>query len=79
MNDYMYDRSHDLDLTVAQTVRLYESAGLADAPLGDDATSRMLERKGLVNAKPTIWPHVTEYGLRVKKCVRNRGFSRIDL
>lgn len=63
MNDYMYDRSHDLDLTVAQTVRLYESAGRADSPLGDDATSRMLERKGLANAKPTIWPHVTEYRL----------------
>ena len=30
------------------------------------------------NYQAPIWKH-GEPGLRVKKCVRNRGFSRIDL
>ena len=29
--------------------------------------------------KPLGWKAAAESGLRVKKCVRNRGFSRIDL
>jgi len=37
----------------------------------DPATSHV-SRKTILK-KPVFW------GLRVKKCVRNRGFSRIDL
>lgn len=55
MDDFIYDRDHDLDLTAAQAHRLYRMADLPDGLLDDDATTRALARIGLADAEPTTW------------------------
>ena len=45
-----------------------------------DATIPSDERiREMLNEQIEIWHRDWQCGLRVKKCVRNRGFSRIDL
>lgn len=55
MDDFIYDREHDLDLTAAQARRLYRMAVRPDGLLDDDATTRALARIGLADAEPTTW------------------------
>lgn len=59
MDDFIYDRDHDLDLTAAQAHRLYRMADLPDALLDDDATTRALARIGLTDTEPTTSTTVT--------------------
>lgn len=63
MNDFIYDRDHDLNLTVAQVMRLYKTTGDETKDLGEDATARALECAGLADSRATRWPHVTQYHL----------------
>lgn len=76
MDDFIYDRDHDLDLTAAQAHRLYRMADLPDALLDDDATTRALARIGLTDAEPTTWRRSTHrlnaHGRTVAKAVRTR-------
>lgn len=55
MDDFIYDREHDLDLTAAQAHRLYRMSIQPDGLLDDDATTRALARIGLADAEPTTW------------------------
>ena len=55
MDDFIYDREHDLDLTAAQMHRLYRMSIQPDGLLDDDATTRALARIGLADAEPTTW------------------------
>lgn len=55
MDDFIYDREHDLDLTAAQAHRLYRMSIQPDGLLDDDATTRALARVGLADAEPTTW------------------------
>lgn len=55
MDDFIYDRDHDLDLTAAQAHRLYRMSIQPDGLLDDDATTRALARIGLADAEPTTW------------------------
>ena len=61
-------------LAAVYAVMMFVGFLLIKRPAGwvyDPATSHV-SRKTILK-KPVFW------GLRVKKCVRNRGFSRIDL
>lgn len=76
MDDFIYDREHDLDLTAAQAHRLYRMSIQPDGLLDDDATTRALARIGLANAEPTTWRRsahrLNAHGRTTAKAVRTR-------
>ena len=76
MDDFIYDREHDLDLTAAQMRRLYRMSIQPDGLLDDDATTRALARIGLTDTEPTTWRRsahrLNAHGRTVAKAVRTR-------
>lgn len=79
MNDFIYDRDHDLNLTAAQASMLYAAANGTAGPVGGDATMRALARIGLADKTPAAWAHAKRYRLNDRGMTAARAIrARVD-